>query len=244
MNIVRKVRRKIYKALHPALGEVWMLHRVLPEEQRSQDKKRRDLEVTPEFLEAKILEYRSRGYRFVSMDEVCNELTEASHHPFRRKKPFVCVTLDDGYADNYRYAYPLFKKYGIPFVIYITTGFVDRTVPMWWYDEVPEMLSWGQVKQLSMDPLCTIGAHTVTHPFLGQIDLAKAQREMAESKQILEEKLQMQIGHFSYPHGDYTPAVCQVVRDNGFKSSVLVWGGKVRPGQSCLEIPRIPIVQN
>ena len=242
MRIVRKVCRKIYKAFHPAIGEVWMLHRVLPEIQRSQEKNRRDLEVTPEFLEAKILEYERKGYRFVSMDEVCNALTNASKHPFRREQPFVCITLDDGYADNYQYAYPLFKKHDIPFVLYITTGFVDGTAPMWWYDETPAMLNWEQVRQLSRDALCTIGAHTLTHPRLGQIEQAQAQQEIKKSMQILEEKLQIRIDHFSYPHGDYTPQVCQLVCNLGFKSSVLVWGGKVRLKQNCLEIPRVPIV--
>lgn len=242
MNVFKKVRRKIYKAFHPAMGEVWMLHRVIPEEQRSKEKSRRDMELTPEFLESKILEYKNKGYQFVSIDYVTDALTNTPNILLKRPKPFVCMTFDDGYADNFKFAYPLFKKYNIPFIIYVTTGFVDGSASMWWYDDIPQMMGWDQLQQLLQDPLCTIGAHTLTHPRLGKIELKQAKKEIEESKRVLEAKLSVKINHFSYPHGDYTPDVLRLVRDCGFKSSVLVWGGMVRPGQNCFEIPRIPIV--
>ena len=40
---------------------------------------------------------------------------------FRRR--FVCLTFDDGYRDNLRYALPILKKYDAPFTIYIPTSF-------------------------------------------------------------------------------------------------------------------------
>ena len=52
--IIRHIKRKIYKGLHPVAGEMWMLHRVV--EQRSVKPGQHDLEVTPDFLEQKIME--------------------------------------------------------------------------------------------------------------------------------------------------------------------------------------------
>lgn len=220
------------------MGEVWMLHRVLPEEQCSASKQFKNVEITLAFLESRIVEYKRNGYQFVSIEQVCDALSGKAE----RLKHFVCITLDDGYSDNYDYAYPLFKKYNIPFAIYITSGFIDGSAPMWWYKETPSMMSWEQLQQLSQDSLCTIGAHTVTHPRLGQIDLEQARKEIVDSKRRIEEKLNINIEHFSYPHGDYSHEVRQLVYDSNFKSSVLVWGGKVRPGHDCFEIPRIPIM--
>lgn len=63
-------------------------------------------------------------------------------------------------------------------------------------------LDWDGLRQLASEPLCSIGAHTITHPLLGPQDALTARREMALSKTILEEKLQRPIRHIAYPVGD------------------------------------------
>lgn len=44
----------------------------------------------------------------------------------------VCLTFDDGYADNYLNALPLLEKYNCPATFFIVTGFVDRKQHFWW----------------------------------------------------------------------------------------------------------------
>jgi len=122
-----KIKRKIYKLFHPAWGEILMLHRVV--QKRSQLEVNRQMEVTPEFLEKTILDYKARGYRFVSMDEVYEIVSIQK----RLKQKFVCFTFDDGYIDNYELAYPIFRKYNCPFAIYVTTDFPNGKALLWWY---------------------------------------------------------------------------------------------------------------
>lgn len=45
------------------------------------------------------------------------------------------LTFDDGYRDNYEIAYPILKKFDVPFTIFVTTGLIDRTrtLPTWWH---------------------------------------------------------------------------------------------------------------
>jgi hypothetical protein len=38
------------------------------------------------------------------------------------------VTLDDGYEDNYKYAFPILSKFGIKATVFITTGFINGDV--------------------------------------------------------------------------------------------------------------------
>lgn len=43
----------------------------------------------------------------------------------------VAVTFDDGFADTYRYAFPVLKRYQIPATIFVSTGYVDSGEPFW-----------------------------------------------------------------------------------------------------------------
>lgn len=85
------------------------------------------LTVTPEFLEKVILMVRDAGIETVSMDEACNRFKRGDING-----RFACFTLDDGYLDNYQNAYPIFKKYEVPFTIYITSSFADGSGEFWW----------------------------------------------------------------------------------------------------------------
>lgn len=74
--------RKLHNLTHPMLGRILMLHRVV--EHRSDDPAQRELEVTPDFLEQTILDYRQKGYTFISIDELSSLLT--THYSLSTKK--------------------------------------------------------------------------------------------------------------------------------------------------------------
>ena len=48
------------------------------------------------------------------------------------ERRFVCFTFDDGYRDNLEYAYPLFRRRGIPLTLYVPTDFPDGDGELWW----------------------------------------------------------------------------------------------------------------
>lgn len=50
----------------------------------------------------------------------------------RPKKPYCLVTFDDGYLDNLELALPIVEKYQIPITVFVTSGFIDRSVTPWW----------------------------------------------------------------------------------------------------------------
>ncbi len=120
----------IYRFLEPVwsgVGVIFTLHRVRRSEQQPTFAPNRALEITPEFLDLAIQQVLKRGYDIVTLDEVQKRLIESD---FRRK--FVCFTIDDGYADVYYNAFPIFETYGVPFTVYIATGLPDATAVLWW----------------------------------------------------------------------------------------------------------------
>jgi peptidoglycan/xylan/chitin deacetylase (PgdA/CDA1 family) len=115
--------------LRPVLGGVGailMLHQVRPP-RLDRFQPNRLLEVTPHYLEQVIRKLSRSRTHFVSMDEVHERMTRRD---FRHR--FVAVTFDDGYRDTQEYAYPILKKYQVPFTVYVATSFADRVGELWW----------------------------------------------------------------------------------------------------------------
>ncbi len=126
-NYLSKIKRKISKLLHPVVGEVWCLHRVVPV--RSVFDSNRELEITPDYLEKLILDYKKNGYEFTTVDTIFAK-SRLSWSVKRRK--LVNVSFDDGFADIYHNAFPLFCKYQVPFTVYLTSDFPDKMAKLWW----------------------------------------------------------------------------------------------------------------
>lgn len=80
--------------------------------------------VEPEDFEKEI-HYLHRVAEVVPLEWLVNQLCKKKLFP----GVTVCVTLDDGYQDNYRFAYPILRKYGIPATIFLTTGYVGNPWP-------------------------------------------------------------------------------------------------------------------
>ena len=237
MRPTPSIVRKIHNATHPQLGVALMLHRVV--ESRSAEPEKRELEITPRFLEKTIASYRKQGYRFVSIDKMCDILDGKD-----KTKPFACLTFDDGYRDNFTLALPVLKRLEVPFVVYVTTGFIDNRLPMWWYPNEQLGLRREELITLSKEPLCTIGAHTISHPRLDEMGADEQRKEVATSKRELEEALGCPVNHFSYPHGACNDSTESIVRECGFRSALMAWGGVVRKGDDRLRLPRVILKQN
>jgi peptidoglycan/xylan/chitin deacetylase (PgdA/CDA1 family) len=113
-------------------------------------------------------------------------------------------------------------------------------------DYVSNTLDWGQLIEMSRDPLVTIGAHTVNHFNLRQLDALRARSEIFDSKHVLQEKTGRSIRHFAYPFGSRAEVgkrEFEMVRTCGFKTAVTMREGAIFPEHrfhtECL--PRIEI---
>lgn len=68
-------------------------------------------------------------------------------------------------------------------------------------DPLDKKMSWEQVSQLQQDPLCTIGAHTHTHPILSHLNDIDARQEIMHSLAMIRQHVGIRCHHFSYPEG-------------------------------------------
>src|SRR5437016_4037268 len=75
-----------------------------------------DREITPEEFDAQLACLRNQGRRSLS-------LAEFQEHMSGRPAPegSVLITFDDGYLDNWVYAFPLLRRHGMKAVFFIVT---------------------------------------------------------------------------------------------------------------------------
>ena len=133
------------------MGAIFTLHHVRPAQHKIFDPAAH-LTITPEFLDASITRLKRDGHVPVALKDLPEFLARPD-----RPGPAMVFTLDDGYRDNNDHARPVFEKHGIPYTIFVSGGFVDRTHTIWW--ETAEQLI-GQIDEFSFD----YGAGDVTLP--------------------------------------------------------------------------------
>ncbi len=106
------------------VGVIFMYHRVIAPGDRTLEP---GYAVSTSVLDANLETVRRAGWAVVSLDEMRAALVNGE-----TGRRLACFTFDDGYADNYTLALPIFRKYNAPFCVYVSTALLDRTMFYWW----------------------------------------------------------------------------------------------------------------
>lgn len=117
---------RLFSRFFAGVGAILMFHRI-SDERRRRFSPNYGLSVQAKFFEIVLKGILGQGIEIVDLREACRRLKERD---FRRK--FVCITFDDGYRDNFQYAFPICRRLGVPMTVYVTTGFIERNVTCWW----------------------------------------------------------------------------------------------------------------
>jgi len=256
---------------------VFVYHRVHPGKGNA-----RVANICPEEFEKQI-RYLKINFDIYSIDKLINVLKN-NQIDNEGIKNIAVVTFDDGYKDNYVYAYPILKKYKIPASIFLITDYIGKGKLFWW-DEIKYILYYtkkekinllnlgtflltdnekkfscflfllkkfkkmsselknkyindlqnvcnviipldlGKKRILSWDEICemkdngiSFGAHTLTHTNLKNADLEEAEKEIVQSKAMIEKKVKTNVRSFAYPYGSkfYGNKIVKLLKNNGF----------------------------
>lgn len=108
-----------------------------------------------------------------------------------------CITFDDIYDSVYTNAYPVLKKYNIPFVVFVTDGLVGKVDP---WSKMPMIIE-AHLREMLKDPLCIMASHSMEHKVFRDYTHAEAVKVLGESKRILAEKYGREVELFAFPFG-------------------------------------------
>ncbi len=197
-----------------------------------------DLYVTPYNFRRQMRYLKWRGYKTISLDDLFKWLSFGETLP---KRPII-LTFDDGYEDNYTYAFPILKEFGFTATIFLITkdiggfsGWVDSE------ETIKEpILSWEKIKDMS-DYGIDFQPHTHTHPSLPKLDEQKIREEVVVSKEIIEKELKKEADFLCYPYGHFDSKTEQVLREVGYKGALTTKRGLVRQNDNPYALNRIGI---
>jgi peptidoglycan/xylan/chitin deacetylase (PgdA/CDA1 family) len=140
----------------------------------------------------------------------------------------VTTSWDDGHVLDLKLA-DLLSRYNLPATFYISPE--DREIVE------NDRLTKAQVNELSKKAAFEIGAHTMTHPLLSNIDDAAAKNEIERSKVVLEDWTGKEIKSFCYPAGNFQVKHEHIVKNAKFSLARTVKRFSTTIGKNPFEMP-------
>jgi peptidoglycan/xylan/chitin deacetylase (PgdA/CDA1 family) len=151
---------------------------------------------------------------------------------------YIVLTFDDGCEKFYDITFPILDKFNFPSTIYPIAGYLGKHAIINGYEHPGlKILSKNMLFDLSQLGV-EIGAHTMNHFKLTQLDKITALNQIKKSKDTIEEIIGKDINSFSFPHGDFNNEVIEIVSQAGFTNAMTCIDGYANDATSAFEIPR------
>jgi peptidoglycan/xylan/chitin deacetylase (PgdA/CDA1 family) len=172
-------------------------------------------------FEAQMRTIKEAGLRGVSVTRALEFPTHA-----------VGITFDDGCETDLLAAAPILKELDFGATFYVTSGRVGQN---------------GYMSAAQLREICglgfEIGCHSMTHPFLTDLDRDGLRREIVEAKDQLEHFIGQPIRHFSCPGGRYDGRVIEMARGAGYRTLATSIPRTNSPGTDRYALGRVAITR-
>ena len=192
-------------------------------------------EITPAVFEAQMKELKDRGITVISLQDLLAWKRGEKSIPPR----CAVITFDDGWKSQYEVAWPIMKKLGYTFTMFIyTEGVAGASLGG------GQAITWEMLADMR-DNGIDIEAHSATHQDLreghpvmliqpgGKRTKKKLtgaeyeqwiQNEVVGCKTLLEQRLGIKVNCFAVPFGTYNEHVKEIARNAGYEAMFTVYG--------------------
>src|SRR5438552_6536214 len=189
--------------------------------------RRPDTKITPQMFEQQMQELKNRGITVIGMQDFLAWKRGEKNIPPR----CAIITFDDGWKSQYDVAWPIMKKFGYPFTLFIYTEGVRGG-----HFGGGEAVTWEQLAEMR-DAGIDIQAHSETHQDLRKPydKVAKKklsppeyeqwlQNEVGRCKETLEQRLGIKVNCFAVPYGFYNQHVKEIATRAGYEAIFTFYG--------------------
>ncbi len=185
-------------------------------------------------------------------------LTSEEFYLFKKKKlkipnKSVMITFDDGWKDNYVYAYPILKKYNLKATLFIVTNWIEeaskkkgefdpgainhgkcKTEIAVYPEKV--VLNWKEIEEMS--DVFDYHSHTHTHRD-GYFKRCTWNEEFPLTKEVMKKRLGIDDKHLCWPRGYYDEDLIEEAKRHGFEIFYTIERGLNRANRKLDHIKRI-----
>ena len=129
------------------------------------------INVTPGNFDRQMRFLKENGYQTLHTGEFLDVIKGQRQIP----KKAVIITFDDGYKDNYTYAFPVLKKYNLPATVFVIINEIERH----------DRLSWQEIEDMRGSGIITFGSHALgPQPLIDIESEEELRRQIFDSKKI------------------------------------------------------------
>lgn len=188
--------------------------------------------ISPEEFESDLKFLSENNYTTITMAELIDYVHNGGELP---ENPII-LTFDDGYLSNYKYVFPLLKKYNMKIVLSIIGKSTDDFSKVKDTNIDHAHMTWEQVKEMADSGLVEIQNHSYNLHKISKTRYGSGQKEnesfkeyeeiLSEDLRLLQEKIEEITGvspnTYTYPYGKYNNNTDKIIKDLGFHASLSV----------------------
>ena len=186
-------------------------------------------------------------------------LTSKEFYLYKQKKlklpkRSVLITFDDGWRDNFVFAYPILKKYNLKATLFIVTQWIEEASKADECKYVEKnhkeckalapispravLCNWDELKK--MNDVFDIHCHTHTHrdDYFGEISW---EDDIKKSKESIQKNLGFDDHYLCWPRGNYTQELIKAAVNENFDILFTTKRGINLADNNMLEIKRIAV---
>jgi peptidoglycan/xylan/chitin deacetylase (PgdA/CDA1 family) len=141
------------------------------------------------------MKYVSENFKVIRLKDVYNPDLKGLN---------LVISFDDGFSDNYQYAYPILKKYNLKATIFLVSDFIINNLDItkdWAPYHGLAPLKLEEIKEMSDSGLIDFGSHGKTHDQVSSFSQERLRNELIESKQKIEQIVNKSIDCYAFPFG-------------------------------------------
>jgi len=201
--------------------------------------------VTPETFSWQMEVLAKFGFRGIKIDE----LLKFIHGKEKISERAVCISFDDGYKDNYIYAYPILRQNNLPGSFFIVSKYIGSSTSFPWLNENPAHLplSWDKITEMRGGNM-EFFSHSHGHTDFSKMSPASMEEDISTSLKTIEEKLATGSRQgFVCPFGIWGPPARELeskLTAQGIQCAFLGKWGAIQQTKSpgaVMDLPRITI---
>jgi len=228
--------RQIFRVRHGPRIPILMYHSI--EEGPSDARPYYDINTSPARFEEQMKLLSDEGYRTIHLNEAVKSLADGA-----RDSKCVVITFDDGYRNFATAAYPVLARFNFTAELFVPSELIqDRTAEFLGR----ELLTWSELRELQACGI-HVGSHSASHSKLKFLSDAELEKEVARSKNTIEDKTGQPVRSFSYPYAFpetdvvFAQTLRKLLIKHGYENGVTTVLGTAGRSSDPFLLPRLPV---